>query len=67
MGTSSAYTNLLNLSEMFNDKSTYRELSEIADQAKRRAEVARQGSKQLISPITFLFPQNMGFYTFLVL
>ncbi|KAG5379944.1 hypothetical protein IGI04_027786 [Brassica rapa subsp. trilocularis] len=31
-------------SEMFNDKSTYRELSEIADQAKRRAEVARQGS-----------------------
>ncbi|KAG5381326.1 hypothetical protein IGI04_029168 [Brassica rapa subsp. trilocularis] len=28
-------------SEMFNDKSTYRELSEIADQAKRRAEVAR--------------------------
>ena len=41
MGTSSAYTNLLNLSEMFNDKSTYRELSEIADQAKRRAEVAR--------------------------
>uniref|UniRef100_A0A0D3ARU9 Uncharacterized protein n=1 Tax=Brassica oleracea var. oleracea TaxID=109376 RepID=A0A0D3ARU9_BRAOL len=41
MGTSSAYTNLLNLSEMFNDKSTYRELSEIADQAKRRAEVKR--------------------------
>ncbi|CAN7085848.1 unnamed protein product [Brassica oleracea var. botrytis] len=33
-------------SEMFNDKSTYRELSEIADQAKRRAEVARQGSKR---------------------
>lgn len=28
-------------SDMFNDKSTYRELSEIADQAKRRAEVAR--------------------------
>ncbi|KAG5410432.1 hypothetical protein IGI04_006751 [Brassica rapa subsp. trilocularis] len=37
-------------SEMFNDKSTYRELSEIADQAKRRAEVAGQGSKQLINP-----------------
>ncbi|ANM57945.1 putative P-type H(+)-exporting transporter [Arabidopsis thaliana] len=31
-------------SDMFNDKSTYRELSEIADQAKRRAEVARQRS-----------------------
>jgi H+-transporting ATPase len=28
-------------SELFNDKNNYRELSEIAEQAKRRAEVAR--------------------------
>lgn len=28
-------------SNLFNDKSSYRELSEIAEQAKRRAEVAR--------------------------
>lgn len=28
-------------SELFNDKSNYRELSEIAEQAKKRAEVAR--------------------------
>lgn len=28
-------------SSLFNDKSSYRELSEIAEQAKRRAEVAR--------------------------
>ncbi|KAF3523347.1 hypothetical protein F2Q69_00049896 [Brassica cretica] len=42
-------------SEMFNDKSTYRELSEIADQAKRRAEVARQGSSNgLVHNILFL-------------
>jgi len=29
-------------SALFNDKNNYRELSEIAEQAKRRAEVARQ-------------------------
>ena len=28
-------------SDLFNDKTSYRELSEIAEQAKRRAEVAR--------------------------
>ena len=28
-------------SELFNDKTNYRELSEIAEQAKKRAEVAR--------------------------
>ncbi|KAK4488874.1 hypothetical protein RD792_004664 [Penstemon davidsonii] len=32
---------LANPSELFNDKNNYRELSEIAEQAKRRAEVAR--------------------------
>ncbi|CAA0344746.1 unnamed protein product [Arabidopsis thaliana] len=38
-------------SDMFNDKSTYRELSEIADQAKRRAEVARQRSSHVESVV----------------
>ncbi|CAA7019998.1 unnamed protein product [Microthlaspi erraticum] len=52
-------------SEMFNDKSTYRELSEIADQAKRRAEVARQRSSSnsvLIHSIVFLriWPYNVS-------
>ncbi|WZY77304.1 hypothetical protein YC2023_023688 [Brassica napus] len=36
-------------SEMFNDKSTYRELSEIADQAKRRAEDKRASSIEVSS------------------
>jgi len=31
-------------STLFNDKNSYRELSEIAEQAKRRAEVARYGN-----------------------
>lgn len=30
-----------NTSELFNDKNNYRELSEIAEQARKRAEVAR--------------------------
>jgi H+-transporting ATPase len=30
-----------NSNTLFNDKSSYRELSEIAEQAKRRAEIAR--------------------------
>jgi hypothetical protein len=33
---------------VFNEKSGYRELSEIAEQAKRRAEVARYGISLLI-------------------
>ena len=35
-------------SELFNDKNSHRELSEIAEQAKRRAEVARYCSGKLI-------------------
>ena len=35
-----------NTSELFTDKTNYRELSEIAEQAKRRAEVARYSMKK---------------------
>lgn len=40
---------------LFSDKSSYRELSEIAEQAKRRAEVARYTSPSLKSIIMPLF------------
>jgi len=49
-------------STLFNDQNSYRELNEIAEQAKRRAEVARYA--HIISPTKHLLLQtSFGFAT----